>query len=84
LTKLTTKGARRRANTMQRINTVVDVGEQVTSHEIMNRLEESKDVSWRFIPSSVHSLSLLLKGSGWDREDLGSEKKRHYAWRRSE
>ena len=83
MSKLTTKSARKRINIMKRVNAVVAVGEQVTSHEVMQRLHDS-DCAWRYIPRCVHSLSMLLKGSGWDRENLGSEKKRHYAWRRAE
>jgi len=84
MSQVLSRGARRRATVIQTVCKVVDVGEQASCREIMDRINDAK-FTVKATPISVLSLAMIMKGSlRFDKIVIGSEKKKHYAWRRTE
>jgi hypothetical protein len=84
MSQVLSRGARRRATIIASVDKVMEVGEQETSREIMDRMYEAK-FTVKATPNSVHSLAMILRGdSRYVKIAIGSEKKRHYQWRRNE
>tara|TARA_R110002051_G_C8412027_1_gene450299 strand:+ start:39 stop:281 length:243 start_codon:yes stop_codon:yes gene_type:complete len=78
------RAARKRATIIQTVCKVVEVGEQVSSREIMDRINAAEFIV-KATPNSVHSLAMILRGdSRYVKIVIGSEKKKHYQWRRTE
>ena len=78
------RAQRKRLSIISSVDALVSVGETVSSGEIMDRLYDA-DFSVKAIPNSVHSLAMMLRGDPrYDMIAIGSEKKRHHAWRRTE